>query len=256
LEKKIELGFKRLTGMASNDPYSPDNLDLGVNEQFAEQIGIAARQSGLSPQTVAAIINAEAAKGGGGTWNPKSKNPDTSARGLTQILEGTWTGEATIAGTYLNGVARKLGYLDQRGHILPANKKAFLDLRFDPQHSISAAADYAARNIAALGDDKLVWDKSPAALARYAYIAHHEGLDGGRKFLRGDLLVSDKAWNSNVPEKQSKVVLAANGGDRNKAYRVYMQGYIDRMIDVRHHMIDPGRRRSPSDGYAHGGGEG
>lgn len=58
--------------------------------------------------------------------------------------------------------------------------------------------------------------------------------------------MSDEAWNSNVPVKERAALLAANGNDRNKAYRAYMQGYVDRTIDVRRHMIDQGGVEVPA----------
>lgn len=248
---KKTLRAKRQAGLASTDPYSTDNLNLGVNDIYAEQIKTAAKQSGFPAQAVAAIISAEAAAGPDGVWNPNSKNAritgkgkhkkktGTSASGLTQFVSGTWIGEGERNGSYLNGVARRLGYLDKGGRILPNHRQEFLDLRFDPQQSISAAADYAANNLAALRRQNLILDETPAALARYAYIMHHEGPGNGPAFLRGDLKVSDGTWQKNIPVKQRPALLAEAGKDRNIAYRNYMSGYTDRLIDVRRFMIDP-----------------
>nr|WP_299912594.1 hypothetical protein [Sphingomonas bacterium] len=259
-EAKIALRKKRALGTASGDPYSSDNLSLGVNEPYAEQIKAAARQTALPSQAVAAIIGAEAARDNTGLWNPKSKNParwskkkkkwipGTSATGLTQFLAGTWIDEGQTMGSYLNGVARELGYLDKRGHIAPAHKKEFLDLRLDPGHSISAGADYAARNLAWLRGQKLILDESPGALARYAYLAHHEGKAGAAAFLTSTLKVTNDAWSKNIPDKKKAALLAAHGKDRNMAYQDYMTAYTDSRIDVRHYMIDPDGITVPATG--------
>jgi YD repeat-containing protein len=227
------------------DPYTADNLDLGVNERFRDQILQASRESGLPPQTVAAIISAEAATiGRTGVWDVNSANGTTTARGLTQFLEGTWMTEAARTGSYLNGVAREGGYLDRRGRFIASKRADFLRLRFDAQHSISAATDYAKFNLAALrtsgadGKTNLILDETPGALAKYAYIAHHEGLGGARAYLQGTLQIPLSTWNANVPSTERAGYLRRNNNDRNLAYRDYMNHYIDNRIDVRRFMVD------------------
>ncbi|MES1971593.1 MAG: peptidoglycan DD-metalloendopeptidase family protein [Pseudomonadota bacterium] len=246
-EAKRTLRARRLAGLASSDPYSTDNLTLGVNDLYADYIKKAARESGQPVQMLAALISAEAAKING-VWDPKSKNRRWSAKkkkmvgssacGLTQFLSSTWIGEAQRRGSYLNGVAQGLGYLDKRGVVLPEHKKELLDLRFDPQHSISASADYAVFNLNILRRNGLIRDNSPAAIARYAYLMHHEGPTVGRRFIRGDFSVSNKSWNENIPKSRSAALVAENGNDRSKAYRNFMIKYTDQNINVRNYMID------------------
>lgn len=220
------------------DPYSEENLDLGVNSEYSDEIMTASEQSGLTPHAVAAIINAEAARGAGGVWDANSANSTTSARGLTQFLDGTWIDEGNRAGSYLHGVAQGLGYLDSNGNISPQNRTAFLALRFNPQHSISAAADFAVLNLNNLRANNLITDESPAALARYAYIAHHEGPAGAINFIQGDQVVSLRQFNANVPASQRAQYLTEANGNRNQAYRNYMSDYIDQRIDVRQYMVN------------------
>ncbi len=174
-----------------------------------------------------------------GVWDPKSRAKSGTASGLTQFLRDTWLTSAQRQGSYLNGRARDLGWLDKHGRIDPAHRNEFLNLRFNAEDSINAALDDASNNIAYLRARGLIQDNSPAALARYAYIAHHEGAAGAAAYLSGDpLQLSDKHWNRNVPRREQARYLAANGNDRSAAYRAYMDDYIDGRIDPRRFMVD------------------
>jgi hypothetical protein len=121
----LDLQRKRSLGLATNDPYSSANLNLGVNQRYAEPIAMAAWKYGLAPQTLAAFIGAEASPNGRGEWDPKSASSMSSARGLTQFKTDTWKGEGERRDGYLNGVARGLGYLDKKGQNLGGTRKRF-----------------------------------------------------------------------------------------------------------------------------------
>ena len=120
-----------------------DNLKLRIrNEKFRDILLSASKRSGFTPWTVAAIIDAESAplneyvnllaKKKDGTpitkdgkqvttrsvnmlkvgWNENtSANPGSSARGLTQFLDGSWITMALAKGTYLNAEAIKKSWL-------------------------------------------------------------------------------------------------------------------------------------------------
>ena len=122
-------------------------LALGANAEHGAAIEAAAVRTGVPASALAAIIDAEAAKGADGSWNPASRNPRSSATGLTQFLAGTWESEAERPGTHLNNVARGNGWLDAQGRVRPDSRTALLDLRLSPRHSIEAAADYARANL-------------------------------------------------------------------------------------------------------------
>lgn len=105
-----------------------DNLRLGRNGIYRNEIIKAARHVGLAPQAVAALINAEAAKKieriprldslGKPILDPKTKKPkvvkirevwdknsynsDSGAAGLTQFLASTWLSHAMTPGRYLH----------------------------------------------------------------------------------------------------------------------------------------------------------
>jgi hypothetical protein len=121
---------------------NPQNLKLGDNFKYRDIILDASLRSKLSPQSIAAIMNAEAAVlaikttlpvidkktgkqklGKDGKpkfvttskkteeWDPHSSNPKSSARGMTQFLDATWISMALTAGTYLNERVQKEGWL-------------------------------------------------------------------------------------------------------------------------------------------------
>jgi LysM domain. len=110
-------------------------LQLGRNLEYWDQIIAASERSGIIPQSIAAMINAESAQING-VWNKNSvaisrektktakvlkeqRGESTegvviyasSAAGMTQFLNATWLGETFREGTYLNEQARALGVL-------------------------------------------------------------------------------------------------------------------------------------------------
>ncbi|MYN04511.1 LysM peptidoglycan-binding domain-containing protein [Pseudoduganella sp. DS3] len=121
-----------------------DNLRLDANFKYREIILAASKRSGICPQAIAAIMNAEAAtirtvekvpvidrktktqkigKDGkpkfitkdrsNGEWDANSASPNSSARGMTQFVDGSWIDQATISGTYLNARAVKEGWITE-----------------------------------------------------------------------------------------------------------------------------------------------
>lgn len=227
-----------------NARYTAANLDLGVNERFRADILHAARASGLPPQTVAAVISAEAATERNGQWRADSYNAASGATGLTQFVRGTWLGEARGAGSLLNTELRGRG-LD------PAtmSDRNLLALRTDARLSIVAGVSYARSNIASLQASGAVpRDLDPAMTAKVAYIAHHEGSGGARAFFRGDIVAVDAKWAGNVPAGQRETYLARAAGDRAEAYHLWLTDYTNMRIDVTRFMNDGGGLRPPSVG--------
>ncbi len=119
-----------------------ENLRLGPNAKFRNIIISAAARSGFTPQSIAAIMNAEAAtislltkvpildkktrkpaldKDGKpkmkevprstGEWDPRSASPKSSARGMTQFLDASWIDMALAEGTFLFERVKKEGWL-------------------------------------------------------------------------------------------------------------------------------------------------
>jgi LysM repeat protein len=222
---------------APSGAYAATNLSLGRNEGYREAILEASNRTGMAPQTVAAIIDAEASKVGG-VWQANAKAGTSSATGLTQFLSGTWIGEATRSGSLLNQEAKALGLVDERNQVV--DRSALLAARNDPRLSVLAGGDYARHNLSALrASGHIPADASPAAIAKYAYIAHHEGLGGARGFLTGDMsYLRAGTFEANVPARQRDDYLGAAGGDQGNAYRNWLSDYIDRNIDVTRFMGD------------------
>lgn len=214
------------------DFFGADNLSLGVNQIFEAAIKEAAERTGMSCQTVAAIINAEAAKKTNGQWDPKSKAGTSSASGLTQFLDGTWRGEAQRAGGILNAEAKALGFVSAQNRIV--NDAALLQMRFDPRMAILAGADFARNNLAAMRKAGVIGaDVAPAALAKLAYFAHHEGPGGAIKLLKGDTgFVRQSQFNANVPPKKRAGFMTGAGQDLGRAYRAWLCEYTDSNINV------------------------
>lgn len=125
---------------------NPENIRLDSNFKYRSFVIAAAKRANLAPQAVAAIMNAEAGsiarryiektvidfatgqpktgKDGKpevvrildpqwleGEWDPRSINKKSSARGMTQVLDGTWIDLACVEGTFLNAKAQQAGWL-------------------------------------------------------------------------------------------------------------------------------------------------
>ncbi|PNU02723.1 peptidoglycan-binding protein [Novosphingobium guangzhouense] len=159
----------------------------GPNARYAGMLDAAAERTGLPASALAAIVDAEAARGSGGAWQPYSRNPRSSAAGLGQFLSGTWEGEAERAGTWLNAAAQGNGWLDARGQVKAENRGALLALRYDPRASIEAVADYASANVAALRRSGATIGAGTTEVAQAAYLGHHLGLGDAKRFLAGGL---------------------------------------------------------------------
>ncbi|HEX8388508.1 MAG TPA: LysM peptidoglycan-binding domain-containing protein [Sphingomonas sp.] len=223
---------------APGGAYTDGNLRLGANERYRSAILEASQRTGMTPQTAAAIIDAEAAKDRDGTWRADSRAGTSSATGLTQFLSGTWLEQARRPGSILNAEAKALGLVDQRNRVVDEGR--LLALRTDPRLSILAGADYARQNLAGMRAVGVVpADAGPAAIAKLAYLAHHEGQGGAIGFLRGDMsYLGYGTYAANVPQSQRGRYMAENGGDYRQAYRAWLSDYADRNIDVRRFMVD------------------
>lgn len=208
-----------------------DDLDLGVNESHREAILAASKRTGMEPQAIAAVINAEAAKSKKGEWDPKSKAKTSTARGLTQFLDKSWLGEAKRSDTVLGEAAKG------------KSKGQILGMRDDPYYSIMAAAEYDSRLLKDLQDKGLV-DKELTATqkAQAAYTAHHEGPGGAStlyKYRKGQLTEKQlKAYRARakkmlpaqVGKKEAARLINEAGGDAAKAYSDWLNGYVQKNI--------------------------
>jgi hypothetical protein len=173
-------------------------------------------------------------------WDETSKAPGSSARGLTQFLDGTWKSEAEREGTHLHDVAKEKGMLDANGHVLKSQQDALLALRNDPTLSIVAAAEYDLSVFDAVSEKKdadgnllIPEGLSDDEKAKYLYICHHEGEAGAIEFLSGTLSDARAAvlLEQNVLDADDRAALvAAHGGSESAAYKAWLEGYVDDRI--------------------------
>lgn len=223
-----------ITPLDFNDGAPLELKDNAAYQPFLESAGA---RTGLPPAMLASIISAEAATRNG-MWDPNSRNPRSTAAGLTQFLASTWESETERPGTYLNGVAHERGWLDSKGQVRPAAREDLLALRFDPRASIEAAADYAHANLRALEKRGLVHDGlSSGELAKRAYLAHHLGVGDATRFLTGGLAPSRArvllASQIGGSAAASQINAAGNATD---AHRQWLTAYVDRKIRVEDHQ--------------------
>lgn len=130
---------KPVTATNTTHPAIPERapataLRLGDNQAYEASLRAAAARTGSTPEALAAVIDAEAAKQTKRVpvlhtdgsplldkhgkpvsrriqvWNPQSHNP-SGAAGLTQFIPGTWLGEAMRRGTFLNEKAIERGWV-------------------------------------------------------------------------------------------------------------------------------------------------
>lgn len=206
-------------------------LTLGANAAHAPALQAAAARTGVPAPALAAIIDAEAAKGPDGSWRILSRNPRSSAAGLGQFLSSTWVGEAERAGTWLNARARAQGWIDANGRVLPAARSALLHLRYDAEAAVEATADYAANSLKGLRRAGVAVGDSVEAIARSAYLGHHLGLGDATRFLKSGL---SEARARTLLGAQIGISAAvsriAEAGDAAAAHRDWLSGYLDRKI--------------------------
>lgn len=206
-------------------------LTLGANTRFGQAFAMAEARTGIPATALAAIVDAEAAKGRDGSWNTMSRNPRSSAAGLGQFLSGTWERLAATPGTWLNQVASERGWLDGQGQVLPGARSEVLALRYDGQASILSIADLAKLNLDRLEQSGIHVRADAETLAKSAYLTHHLGLGDAKKFLvggiepgRARMLLAAQIGGGAADQR-----IAATG-NATQAHRQWLLGFIDRRI--------------------------
>lgn len=206
-------------------------MQSGPNARYGGMLDAAAARSGIPATALAAIVDAEAAKGPGGSWQPYSRNPRSSAAGLGQFLSKSWEGEAERSGTWLNAAAQASSWLDGRGQVRTESRGALLALRYDPRASIEAIADYASANLKALRGSGVRIGTDVSDVAKAAYLGHHLGVGDARRFLAGGL----------DPERARQLLNAQVGGSDAQrritqaggavaAHRTWLLDYVGRHV--------------------------
>jgi murein DD-endopeptidase MepM/ murein hydrolase activator NlpD len=212
-----------------------ENLRLNpANEIYRQAIINAAKAHGFTPQTLAAIIQAEAATEKGGKWKENSKARTSSASGLTQFLEDTWL---------KNIAADSRSLLAKENNIKKMREQNILDMRNTAKYSIDAAALYAVQNLAILKKNGLNTDGlAPEDKAKLAYLCHHDGASGATAIITNTLQndIAENKLPKQVGEKKADE-LEKRYGNFKKAYIGWICGYIDSKINVNHFTINPGK---------------
>lgn len=281
---------------------NPQSLRLVANFKYRDIIIAAARRIELSPQAVAAIINTESGripkyikspiidpvtqkpmlgKDGKplfkkvpnpdwheGEWDSKSTNTRSSARGMTQFLDGSWLELACTKGVYLNAKAKQAGWLTAGGFVLSngkvvtgsihyslarvlsskpyitgpgkasdANLQALLDLRFDPECSIYTAVDYAKQNMGVLSTAGYSFDSlNDGEKAKIAYLGHHLGGGDAKKFIENTISPTraQHLLEQQVGIDQARKWATNNGGDYLAGHRAWLDWFINDHVKLDH----------------------
>ena len=229
-----------------------DNLKLVPNEQYREFILGASKLSGIIPQAIATLINAESGrkkekyivlttvkgkvtvvKGKkvklpdtvkkeekereSGEWLPSSKNPRSTATGLSQFLSGSWIEQALIKDTHLFTEAVERGFIKNEpvqkviSKAVPAikatknrpavpakpavtreqdkyvvkDKEKLLNMRNEPEYAIYVSVEYGMQNMTQLikKTDYKVSKVNDSDKSKLFYLTHHLGIGDAKKFI-------------------------------------------------------------------------
>lgn len=258
-----------------------DNLRLGANNKYRAYLLKAAQRSGIFPQGMAALIEAEAGKmpsivehvpllsksgkplldkhGKPRTktikkpnpeWRPDVVNP-IGAAGLTQFLPTAWREVAGYPDSALHARCAELAAQRGVSH-LPDSE--VLRLRLDPELSIMAAGEYASRNIAAFGGKGFhVSAITGVNRAKLGYFLHHEGVKGAAQIVDGTL-DDDTADNRLAAQLRTRGSDGTAEADAYKrkvglgaalAYRKWIYDYVDAKINPKFFACDPSKFDEP-----------
>ncbi|WP_343052909.1 peptidoglycan-binding protein [Sphingobium boeckii] len=204
---------------------------LGVNAGFTNILQASAVRTGIPAPALAAIVNAEAAKDEDGRWRVYSRNPRSSAAGLGQFLSGTWRGEAERSGTWLNSLCIARGWVDGRGKVIKEARSQLLALRYDPEASINAIADYAKGNLDRLRSAGVHVGQGLDDIAQAAYFGHHLGIGDAIKFMKGGLQAgrARRLLDAQIGNGAANRRIAETG-DAVSAHRNWLLGFVGRNI--------------------------
>ncbi|WP_288364868.1 peptidoglycan DD-metalloendopeptidase family protein [uncultured Acinetobacter sp.] len=215
--------------------FTEDNFLLKpVNNKYRAYIISAAKRHGFTAHSLAAVIDAEAAKvKKTGEWNVNSKANSSSAAGLTQFLDGTWL-------TMCNDRSSLVGQYVKNNPKITKEQK--LNLRFNAEMAIDAAAAYAVSNFKTSG---LPYQNltEPSSMAKFAYLLHHEGATGGRHFVL-NTLTPERAKKLLFTQfgkngaKQAEQFLKRYQDDARAAYGAWLRSYIDGHINIYQYVVD------------------
>lgn len=213
--------------------YTGKNLRLHPkNEKYRQYLIDSAERHGLTPQALAAKIDAEAAPVDGGWYERSNENDPKLAQGLAQFYEAAWLDVSQNKSSLLYADCRTLG------------KSALLKKRHEAKYAIDAAATYAAMNLKNFAKQSgfAVDQLPPEDKAKLAYLLHHEGLGGTLKLFGIGTQYDDESAKSRLKlqlksEKKVKDFGAQYDGDYVAAYKGWLYNYTDGKINVNNFVV-------------------
>ncbi|QYF95749.1 LysM peptidoglycan-binding domain-containing M23 family metallopeptidase [Massilia sp. PAMC28688] len=215
--------------------YTEENLRLVPgNEQYRKYIIAAAKKFGLTPQSLAALLDAEAAKKKG-VWQEKSNESNPKlAQGLAQFFKPAWDDVFNSPKSLLHADCQKMSAAERY-------KK-----RLEAKYAIDGAATYASLNLKSFArmTKYEVDGLPPEDKAKLAYILHHEGLGGALRLIgKGKPFTQDSA-TSLLAQQLGKKNLAKltelieqYDGNAISAYKGWLYTYTDSKINVNHFLV-------------------
>ncbi|MEC5164228.1 MULTISPECIES: peptidoglycan DD-metalloendopeptidase family protein [unclassified Janthinobacterium] len=215
--------------------YTEANLRLSPgNERYRIYVIAAAKKYGLTPQSLAALIDAEAAKKDN-TWQENSNEYNSDlAQGLAQFFVPAWTDVLNDPSSLLNIDCRKMKRAEQFKNRLVA------------KYAIDGAAAYALQNLTNFAKDTKyqIENLPPEDKAKVAYMLHHEGLKGAKRVIGiGKPLTRDEATERLVQQlgkkniKKVDQLIAQYDGDAVAAYKGWLFSYTDSKINVNSFVV-------------------
>lgn len=235
-----------------------------ANEKYRKLIITSAERYGFTPHTLAALIDAEAAKSKNG-WDPDSLNRDTNAAGLTQFLRGTWlemvaeprslmnqrlkqehkfdriVGKHDSSGAYCLYGLRGSGKAASEEKFDSTRVHALLSWRFIPEYSIDTAALYGKINLEKLAKRGLDIDSlAPEDLAKVMYLAHHEGAGGAAVVMKGklDARIASDNLPTQIGQSDAAKLIKRFDNKPEQAYTYWLyELLVDKKINVAHFMV-------------------
>lgn len=207
---------------------------LPGNEQYRQHLIDASERHGLTPQALAALLDAEAAKVKG-VWQERSNESDPSlAQGLAQFFEAAWMDVFEDTSSLLYTDCQKLG------------RSALLKKRLEAKYAIDSAATYAVMNLENFARrTNYAVDQLPAEdKAKLAYLLHHEGLTGALRLVGIGIPYDDESAKARLQKqlgvkniKKLKELAEQYDNDYVAAYKGWLYAYTDAKINVNNFVV-------------------
>jgi murein DD-endopeptidase MepM/ murein hydrolase activator NlpD len=225
--------------------YTSENLRLHpANEKYRKYILESAKRYQISPQALAAMIQAETSTKKTGEWDEKTNaNYPDRAQGLCQFFPAAWKHVFCDSGSLLNSDCKGM------------SETKLLAQRLEAKYAIDSIGAYAKINIKAFQEAAKV-DASalpPEDKAKLAYLLHHEGDYGTRRLLGLAGSRTNKQWfdalagqlgiKSKDPATRKKAEATAKQleqqyGNAHKAYKGWLFSLTDSKINVNHFLVN------------------